>query len=162
MTPDPEPLLPVFIPEWSVWDTVITRHYDSGSTTAKDFMYELALKNVDRSAKLSVIPDELSEVLDSAFSDRPAFSFLLENCASREGIPNILTRTIHDKIPHRVAVVLMGFWKSLNFPEVYIVTEDKGLNEEVTAGLSQMGINLAHLQIISSAEAIKILRDKCP
>jgi hypothetical protein len=162
MSPNPtDPAsLPIFIPEWSVWDTCITHHYEDSAKNAKDFMYELVNMNVERPVKLGVIPDELKEALDGAFGDRLVFDFLMEHGASHESIPNILTRHFASKPHHRVAVFLLGFWKSINFPEVYIVTEDESLKETLTS-LSKMGLNFAHSKIIDSKTALQILREKC-
>jgi len=154
-------LLPVFIPEWSVWDTVIMHHYEEPSKPAKDFLYELVTMNVDRSVKLSVIPYELKQALDGAFGGRHVFDFLMEYGASTESVPNILRMPLPgSKIHHRVAVFLLGFWKSLNYPEVYIVTEDATLKDALE-GLSKMGLDFTHLQIINSEKALQILRKKC-
>lgn len=160
-SPDPlPPELPVFLPEWSVWDTVITQHYEDASKSAKDFLYELVRMNVDRPVKLSVIPEELKTALDGAFGSRTIFNFLMEHGATPESIPSILVSFLPRPLDHRAAVFLLGFWKSLNFQEVYIVTEDKSLNE-VLEQLNNRGMNLSHLNIVNCEEALKILKSKC-
>lgn len=154
--------LPIFIPEWTVWDTVITHHYEEDSGPAKDFMYELLQKNTYYSpSKIGIIPVELADALFSAFGDRNIFHFLLENCASTEEIPPIMTRGFDSKIPHRVAAVVLGFWKSINYPDVYVVTEDKAMRDGITTGMKDMGLNLTHLNIVSPAEALHVVLEKC-
>lgn len=156
-----ETTLPLFIPEWSIWDRVITYHYEDASRPAKDFMYELVQLNVDRQVKLSVIPYELKRVLDAAFSGRGAFDFLLEHGASIESLPPLLTRMFNGaELHHSIAVILLGFWESLNFPEVYIVTEDATFKDGMEK-LNKTGLNFAHLKIINPTEALRILTSKC-
>ena len=153
--------VPVFIPEWSVWDRVITYHYETASTPAKDFMYELVQLNVDRPVKLSVIPYELKVALDAAFGGRHSFDFLLEHGASIETLPPLLAKTFNGNVHHALAVVLLGFWKSLNFSEVYIVTEDAKFKDGLEETLNKMGINFSHMMIVNPKEALDILKKKC-
>lgn len=153
----PANTLPLFIPEWSVWDRVITYHYEDASRPAKDFMYELVMLNAIRPIKLSVIPTELKSALDGAFGGRPAFDFLIEHGASVESLaPILLPGSLHH---HTVAVLLLGFWKSLNFPEVYIVTEDETL-KEMLSELNKLGLDTSHLHIVNPTEALAVLQ-KC-
>lgn len=151
---------PIFIPEWSIWDRAITHHYEVASKPAKDFMYELVCLNVSRSDKLSVIPNELKSVLDGAFGDRPAFDFLIEHGASVESIPPILTKSFAKKLPHKLAVFLLGFWKSVNFPEVFIVTEDEEFFREGLDEAKKTGLDFSHLHAVNPKDALGILQ-KC-
>ncbi len=101
---------PVFIPDWSIWDRVITYHYEEASRPAKDFMYELIQLNVDRPIKLSVIPYELKLAIDAAFGGRPIFDFLLEHGTAIETLPSLLTKsfnTLDDSL--RLSGTLIGF-----------------------------------------------------
>ena len=153
---DSNGLPPVFIPDWSIWDRVITYHYEEASGPAKDFMYELIQLNVDRPIKLSVIPYELKVAIDAAFSGRPIFDFLLEHGAAIETLPSLLTKSFNGNLHHSLAVILLAFWKSLNFPEVYIVTEDTTLRESISK-LNDVGLNFSNLKIVDPKEALAIL-----
>lgn len=159
MGASPASTLPIFIPEWSIWDRVITHHYEDASKPAKDFMYELVELNARRSDKLSTIPNELKSVLDGAFGGRTAFDFLIEHGACVESIPPILTQSFTKSLHHSHAVLLLGLWKSLNFPEVYIVTEDEnfitGLDE-----IKKIGLDFSHLHVVNPEKALGILQ-KC-
>lgn len=110
----------LFILEWSVWDTVISRHYENTSKDAKDFLYELVSLNAENGIKISVIPPELRATLEDAFSDRPIFEFLLENGALVKEAPRLkgLEPT------HRAQTIMLALSEILSHRTAYIVSED--------------------------------------
>jgi hypothetical protein len=48
----------------------------------------------------------------------------------------------------------------LNFPEVYIVTEDTTLKESI-GKLNDVGLNFSNLKIVDPKEALAILIKRC-
>jgi len=149
---DADDPLPVFIPEWSVWDIVITHHYEKVSMSAKNFMYALLQKRASASTELAYIPTELYEALKGAFRSRPAFGFLIENGATVEQLPELFTKMLPHPLPHEVTVFYLAFWKMMNFRDVYIVTEDKDF-KKILKQMNQVGIKFANLKIINCKES---------
>lgn len=157
---DADDPLPIFIPEWTVWDKAINHHYEKGSLAAKDFLYTLLLKRASTSTELACIPNELYEALKGEFKSKTAFGFLIENGAAVERLPEIFLKAMPSPIPHEVAVFMLAFWKMLNFKDVYIVTEDKDFNK-IIESLSLVGLKITNIKSLSCKQA-RTLLNKIP
>lgn len=157
--------VPLFVPEWSVWESVIGRHYEVSSKDAKDFLYELVIDSTKRVIPLAAIPNQLTDVLRQTYSDRPALAFLVDAIPS-ESLPALFTRLIpkeaSDGMPHQLAVFLLALWKSIGVKEVYIVADGQTQITEFEAVLkamtSRIGISFVRVKIVDCVAALSALK----
>ncbi|MDE1834421.1 MAG: hypothetical protein KGH64_03735 [Candidatus Micrarchaeota archaeon] len=84
---------------------------------------------------------------------------MLEEGAAVEDIPQIIRASLNGEIHHRMAALLLGFWESLNFEEVYIVCEDAGLTSMIKEVDNKLGIKLTYLKVVNCKEALKKLKE---
>ncbi len=164
---NPPPCL--FVPDWSVYDAVIGRHYETSSGDAKEFIYKVLGIGVADGIKLAIIPQELADAVKAAYGDRIVYSCIMEDGTTVVTLPPIFERIIklagYDRVPHPVAVALLSVWTGIAFPTVRIVSEDSAYRHTVTstmkAILDPFGIKVS-VEAISPSEATEIMRVHFP
>ena len=132
---------PVFVLDYSVYDTAIGRHYEASSKPAKDLLYELTTLKAGQGLCIAVISPALANAVQTAFGQRKALSFLFDYAATIESHP-LMPLAADLKSNHAFSTVILAIWKHIANPDrTYLVTEDPSLKDLLKLLTKQLKIS---------------------